>query len=410
MKFQYKPGVKIGVSALMLVSGFAVAMSGSVASASSKSKGPNYSKDVYNIASIIPLSTAAAAYGIVAEELDNLALANIKKNHTIQGTIRNWYYDSQALPAPAVAAAQQAVSIHHVLGMQVLFTSPVSAVVPIATSSKTIEINPGATGPSLYNLSPYLLSVVPLGTQQVNTYAPFAVKTEGYTKWVVLYTAEPLGQGLDAAIDTAVPNVGGRVVADIQISPTATDFSAQVAQIAAAVGPSSKNTLVYLATSGNVSGNNQKIMDELVAAGVNVEYAGFTNSVTAALQADPNAGSYQYTSSFVNLKDNNVVTKQFIQSVTAHYPDQVSNLEANMSVYNSFLLIADTIHHLQAKKLKVTNANLIKAMHSEGAVQVAGGAWTVQNTGTVNAAVEIQQLHSDGSSTTIFGGSATPAG
>jgi len=394
MKFHYKPLAKIGAATLTLASVLVISSSGSVASASKKGT-------TYNIASIVPLSTAAAPYGVLAEKLDNLALANIKKNHTISGSIKNYYYDSQALPAPAVTAAEQAISIHHVSAMQVLFTSPVSAVVPIASRDKVLEINPGATGPSLYNLSPYLLSVLPLGNQQIDAFAPFAVKTEGYTRWVVLYTEEPLGMGLEKAINTDVPKAGGTVLADVQVSPTATDYSSQVSQIAAAIGSSSKNTMVYLATSGDVSGNNQKIMDQLVADGVNVEYGGFADSVTPALQADPNAGSYQYTAPLVNLQDNNAVTKQFISTLTAKYPTQLNELESFTSVYNNMLLIGDGIHHLQLKKRPVTGQNLIEALRSMGTIQVVGGAWKVEKTGTVSEKVEVEQLQTGGASKPI---------
>jgi branched-chain amino acid transport system substrate-binding protein len=394
MKFHYTLLAKIGAATLTLASVLVISSSGSVASASNKGT-------TYNIASIVPLSTAAAPYGVLAEKLDNLALANIKKNHTISGSIKNYYYDSQALPAPAVTAAEQAISIHHVCMMQVLFTSPVSAVVPIAGRDKVLEINPGATGPSLYNLSPYLLSVLPLGNQQIDAFAPYAVKQEGYTRWVVLYTEEPLGEGLEKAINTDVPKAGGTVLADVQVSPTATDYSSQVSQIAAAIGSSSKNTMVYLATSGDVSGNNQEIMDQLVADGVNVEYGGFADSVTPALQADPNAGSYQYTSPLVNLQDNNAVTKQFISTLTAKYPTQLNELESFTSVYNNMLLVGDGIHHLQLKKKPVTGQNLIEALRAMGTIQVVGGAWKVEKTGTVSESVEVEQLLTGGASKPI---------
>jgi ABC-type branched-subunit amino acid transport system substrate-binding protein len=393
MKFHYTLLAKIGAATLTLASVLVIS-SGSVASASNKGT-------TYNIASIVPLSTAAAPYGVLAEKLDNLALANIKKNHTISGSIKNYYYDSQALPAPAVTAAEQAISIHHVCMMQVLFTSPVSAVVPIAGRDKVLEINPGATGPSLYNLSPYLLSVLPLGNQQIDAFAPYAVKQEGYTRWVVLYTEEPLGEGLEKAINTDVPKAGGTVLADVQVSPTATDYSSQVSQIASAIGSSGKNTMVYLATSGDVSGNNQEIMDQLVADGVNVEYGGFADSVTPALQADPNAGSYQYTSPLVNLQDNNAVTKQFISTLTAKYPTQLNELESFTSVYNNMLLVADGIHHLQLKKKPVTGQNLIEALRAMGTIQVVGGAWKVEKTGTVSESVEVEQLLTGGASKPI---------
>lgn len=393
MKIHYKPWGLVGTATLTLASVFVVS-SGSVASAGSGT--------VYNMASIVPLSTAAAPYGVLAEKLDNLAIANIAKNHTISGSIKNYFYDSQALPAPAVGAAEQAISIHHVSVMQVLFTSPVSAVVPIATRDKVLEINPGATGPNLYNLSPYLLSVLPLGNQQIAAYAPFAVKKEGYTRWVVLYTEEPLGQGLEKAINTDVPKAGGHVVADVQVSPTATNYSSVVAQIASAVGSSNKNTLVYLATSGDVSGNNQEIMDELVADGVHVEYGGFADSVTPALQADPNAGSYQYTSPVVNLKDSNAVTKQFVSTVTAKYPKQVDELESFTSVYNNMLLVADGIHHLQVGNKPVSGQNLIAALRSMGTIQVVGGAWRVEKTGTVSEKIGVEQLETGGASKSIY--------
>lgn len=382
------------VGATLTLGMMLVMSTGSVASAGSGT--------VYSMASIVPLSTAAAPYGILAEKLDNLAIANIAKDHIISGSIKNYYYDSQALPAPAVTAAEQAISIHHVAVMQVLFTSPVSAVVPIASRNKVLEINPGATGPNLYNLSPYLLSVLPLGNQQIAAYAPFAVQKEGYTRWVVLYTEEPLGQGLEKAINADVPKAGGKVLADIQVSPTATNYSSQVSQIASAIGSSDKNTLVYLATSGDVSGNNQEIMDELVADGVHVEYAGFADSVTPALQADPNAGSYQYTTPVVNLKDKNQVTQQFITTVKAEYPNQVNELESFTSVYNNMLLVADGIHHLQLKNKPVTGQNLIEALRSMGTIQVVGGAWKVENTGTVSEKVGVEQLETGGASKPIY--------
>jgi hypothetical protein len=188
----------------------------------------------------------------------------------------------------------------------------------------------------------------------------------------------------------------------VQVSPTATDYSSEVSQIASAIGSSDKNTLVYLATSGDVSGNNQEIMDELVADGVNVEYGGFADSVTPALQADPNAGSYQYTAPVVNLKDNNSVTKQFISSLTAKYPKQVDELESFTSVYNNMLLVADGIHHLQLKKKSVTGQNLIEALRSMGTIQIVGGAWKVEKTGTVSEKVGVEQLETGGASKSIY--------
>jgi Periplasmic binding protein len=207
---------------------------------------------------------------------------------------------------------------------------------------------------------------------------------------------------LEKAINTDVPKAGGKVVADVQVSPTATDYSSEVSQIASAIGTSDQNTLVYLATSGDVSGNHQEIMDQLVADGVHVEYAGFADSVTPALQSDPNAGSYQYTAPVVNLKDTNSVTKQFVSTLAAKYPKQVDELESFTSVYNNMLLVADGIHHLQLKKKAVTGQSLIEALRSMGTIQVVGGAWKVQSTGTVSEKVGVEQLETGGASKTIY--------
>lgn len=374
----------------------ACASSSATGGASAGSSGSS-SGSTYPVATIIPLSGVAAPYGKQFQQVFDLAFKNINADHIIKGKLVNYYYDSQALPAPAVSAAQQAISIHHVVAIQIGFTAPVTAVEPLATRDKVLEVNAGASGANLYGLSPYLLSTLPLGNQQVDLFAPWVIKHEGLKRWVVVYTSEPLGEGLKKALDSVVPSSGGQVAANLSVSPTASNYSSLVTQIKSAIGSSQSDTMVYLAVSGQVSGNMQHIIDALVAQGIHVKYGGFADSVTPALQADPNAEAYQYNNPTVDLKSGDPkLTKQFLTTWKQTYPKTPIN-SGSVDQYDSTLLLADAIHKLQTENKAVNGTSIISTLQSMGKIPVVGGTWTVSKKGAVNIPENIEELTKGGS-------------
>ncbi|WP_249019457.1 ABC transporter substrate-binding protein [Conexibacter sp. S30A1] len=383
----------LAVAVLLIVSPWGTASGARTKAVASTARGGTN----YGVATIIPLSGAGAPYGKLFQQAFNLAFTNINKDHIFNGKLINYYYDSQALPAPAVSAAQQAISIHHISAIQIGFTAPVTAVEPLATRDHVLEINVGASGSNLYGLSHYLLSTVPLGNQQVDLFAPWVIKHEHLTRWVVVYTSEPLGDGLKAALDQVVPKSRGKVVANLSVSPTASDYTSLVTQIKSAIGSHQSSTMVYLAVSGQVSGNMQEIINALVAQGVHVKYGGFADSVTPALQSDPNATTYQYTNPTVNLSTGDrSLTRQFLHTWKTTYRKAAFN-PGTVDQYDSTLLIADGIHRLQAQHKAVNGTTLIAALQSMGKIPVVGGVWTLSRKGTVNVPESINELTKTGS-------------
>lgn len=359
--------------------------------------------DTYSIGAVLPLSGSGQPYGLQDEKMIKLAIANIEASHLIKGKLQAYYSDSQALPAPAVSAAEQAVTVHHVVALQTLFTAPVTAEVPIANRNKILEINVGASGPNLDGLSPYLVSVLPLGNQQVASYAKWAVQKAGLKRWVVLYTTEELGQGLLKALQADVPADGGQIVKTISVSPNATEYSSQEALIRSAVA-NQPGTVVYLAVSGLLSGNIQQIISALAAQGVKATYTSYNGSLTPALEADKAAAGFQYTGPAIDLTADNSVTQQFIRSYEKSKPgSSPSSIQsAEVEDYNGMWLIGEAIHYCQAHNEDVNGSNMRKALKSMGDIQVVGGHYRVSSGGTVSVPIEVEQMQPGGDSKVVF--------
>lgn len=370
---------------------------------STKSSTAANSGATYGIGAVLPLSGSGAPYGQQDEQMIKMAVANMEAAHLFKGKMQVYYSDSQALPAPAVAAAEQAISIHHVVALQTLFTAPVAAEVPIANRNKVLEVNVGASGPNLDGLSPYLVSVLPLGDQQINTYAKWAIQKAGLKRWVVLYTTEELGQGLLKAIRADVPSDGGTIVKAISVSPQATEYSAQDALIKSAIA-GQPNTLVYFAVSGLVSGNVQEIINALAAQGAKATYASYNGALTPALEADKTAAGFQMTGPLQNLTAKNSVTQAFVSSFEKANPkDTVADINsADVEDYNGMWLIGLAIRYCQLHNEVVNGTNLRNALGAMGNVPVVGGNLSVTKTGTVTTPIEVLQMEAGGATKVVY--------
>lgn len=389
----------IGVTSLIVA---ACGSSGASDGAAAASRGGG-SGQTFNIGAVLPLSGSGATYGQEDEKMIKLAVSNIESDHLIKGKLTVHYCDSQALPSPAVACAEKAASIDHAVALQTLFTAPVAAEVPVAKRNNMLEINVGASGPNLDGLSPLLFTDLPLGNQQVATYANWAVKKQGDKRWVVLYTTgTTLGEGLLKAIKKDVPADGGTVVKTVSVSPTATEYSSAENLIRSAVGSQSAHTVVYFAVSGLVSGNVGNIISALYAQGVHAQWVSYNGALTPAIEKSTGVTGFEYTAPSIDLAAKNKVNAQFKSTFKKTYPS-LQLLDYFTEDYNGIWLIGDAIHYLQAHNKSVTGTNLANAMVKMGKVDVAGGSYAVHKGGTVTIPISILK-YANGKTTTVYTG------
>lgn len=353
-------------------------------SSSKSTAGASSASSSYVIGGDYPLSGPNAIYGKLYVNMQNAAAQYINSNHLIKGRIVNKYGDSQALPAPAVTAAHQLISVDNAIAILCGFSAPSKAIGPVVTAAKIPEINGGASSPDLGKLGPYVFNDIPLADSQMSVLIPYLVHKDGLKRWGVLYSEETLGESLLATLQKVIPESGAKIVKTVSVTETTTNFSSEVAQLQSA----NPQAVFYASTSG---GEIPAFVNDEAAAGMHVVNVNYAGADTPAVLADPNAVGSYFTNQAIDTSSTSPATLAFKAAFVKDYGNTTPSSLA-WNYFNATLIVAEAIHNLQASHTQVTGVTLDREMH-KGTFVVAGGVDKFASNGVLaNASVNIDKL------------------
>ncbi len=335
----------------------------------------------YSIGVIFPLSGPNVVYGETFSKGVDLAVKNLNESEELPHRIKTLYEDSRALPQPAIIAMNKLVNVENVPFVISAFSGVTKAIAPIATRRKVLVMNGGGVSPELAGLSPYLFNDIPLVNDEISALLPYVTSKLHLRRISLIYVNDPFGQGVLGVFSAQCPKLGCEAI-PISISPTASDFQAEVAKIRSA-----KSDAVFIASYGQ---QQNVILKQLRDGGINAQllsYSGIDLPDTLRL---PAAQGLIFTVENVDLGSDDPITKKFNESFRAVYHSEPSFYQVNY--YNAVVLFAACVKRLVAKNQPVTGENLLQALREIKTFNVVGGTVSFQPNGTVRQAIQIMKV------------------
>jgi branched-chain amino acid transport system substrate-binding protein len=140
------------------------------------------------------------------------------------------------------------------------------AVLPMANSSETPMVSPGASSPALSIPNDYFFRVIPSDRWQGSFMARELYDT-GHRRVAVFYTNEPYGSGMNNEFREAFEELGGEVVATATAEPDVIELEEHIAQLGAANADA-----LFVAPNSVVTGT--AVLQVARDAGMNVPFYG----------------------------------------------------------------------------------------------------------------------------------------
>lgn len=338
----------------------------------------------YTLGAVVPLSGMNQTYGNAYRKAIDMCVDYVNKNVQLKKDVKVKYADGQALPGPSVTGMTKVVNVDDALAVMTGFSAVTKALAPIANRQKVPLFNGGASSPDLQGLGDYVFNNIPLADQQIPATTSYAAKQQGLNKWFVLYSSETLGLSMVKAIKESLPKAGGEVISTAEISSTATDFGAQIAQIRDA-----NPDLVFLATTSG--GQVPVIIRQIRAAGIHTRLAAYAGMDIPETLAEPGAEGILFTSQHIDYTLKQPLTQYFNAEYKKRYPNENPTiLQANYC--SEVSIIATAIHSLEGSGTKVTGENLMKEIRHIATFDVVGGKVTFLPDGTVKLPIDVREL------------------
>lgn len=339
----------------------------------------------YTLGAVVPLSGVNQTYGNAYRKAIDMCVDYVNKNMQLKKDVKVKYADGQALPGPSVTGMTKVVNVDAALAVMTGFSAVTKALAPVANREKVPLFNGGASSPDLQGLGDYVFNNIPLANQQIPAAISYAVKKQGLNKWFVLYSNETLGLSMVKAIKESLPKAGGEIIGTAEISSTATDFGAQIAQIRAA-----NPDLVFLASTSG--GQVPIIIRQIQAAGIHTKLASYAGIDIPETLAEPGAEGMLFTSQHIDYTLKQPLTQYFTTEYKKRYPNEKNPTILQANYCSEVSIIATAIHSLEGSGTKVTGENLMKEIRHIGTFDVVGGKVTFLPDGTVNLAIDVREL------------------
>jgi len=344
---------------------------------------PAQAEDI-SIGGIFPLSGPNAIYGEIFQSSLRLAETHIRADHMLDGNLRILYEDSQALPQQAVLAMNKLVSVNNVPFVMSAFTGPSKAIAPIANRTKTVVVNGGGVGPDLAKLGEYLWNVIPLANTEMRSLLPYMVKERGYTRFVLVYVDDPLGEGIREVLEDQLPKLGANLVNDYSIPATAQQFGGLAANIR-----NDRPDVVFLASYGD---QQVQIIKQLRQNGVLALFASY--SAFSTVQALPEAQGALYATQAIDFEADDPFTRHFVNDFKAAYGKMPTVYATNY--YNAAMIFAMLGKELQAQGKPITGKNLLEQRRKTKSFALVGGSVSFDEQGTLIAPIQIMEVDDSG--------------
>ena len=177
-----------------------------------------------------------------------IAVATINARGGVNGIKLELLVKDHQCAADKMRPVQQAALASGMVAVIVSCSGPAAASAPLATQSKVPLFNIGGQDPSIRNLSPYLLSAVVLSDVSINVALDYIRNDLKASKVAIVYTNNPIGNGLNKALAAAAPRAAATIVGAFSVDATQQDMGAVVSRLA-----QSNPDVVYLATNGQAT-------------------------------------------------------------------------------------------------------------------------------------------------------------
>lgn len=331
---------------------------------------------------MFPFSGTNAVYGDVLSSGAKLAVKHINADKMLSGTLSIAYEDTQALPQPAVVAMQKLVSVLEVPFTLTSFTGVSKAIAPIGARNEVVMINGGGVGPDLAELGEYFWNVIPLANLEVRASVPYVVEALGKTKFALIYVDDPLGGSIRNELEGVLEEIGGDLVSEMSIAPTAQQFSGLAAKVR-----SSGADAVYIASYG---AQQVQIAKQLRDNGVDAQMISYSAyGVPDAMNLPENEGAI-FTAQAVTLEASDPVTKRFVEDYKAEFGKDPAPY--NVNYYNATMLFAILAQALEAEGKEITGANLLAKRKEMGSFDLVGGNVSFLDNGTLLFPIDVKQI------------------
>jgi len=193
----------------------------------------------------LPFSGPGQSYGNWGRRGVELGVADVNK------TLTDWeitpiFEDTQNAPRTTITALQKLMGDGAKVVMTIN-TASILAALPIARSANVLLMNVGAAGAQLAGQQG-LFNTIPLVPQEAKRMASYAVES-GLKKVAIVYSNDSFGRVAKDLFRDDLVHAGGSMPLEVAVDLAATDFTSQMAQVAAA-----KPDAVFLATYGASAG------------------------------------------------------------------------------------------------------------------------------------------------------------
>lgn len=350
--------------------------------------GPLAAEDI-TIGGLFPFSGTNAVYGDVLSSGAKLAVKHINADKMLSGELSIAYEDTQALPQPAVVAMQKLVSVMNVPFTLTSFTGVSKAIAPIGARNEVVMVNGGGVGPDLAELGEYFWNVIPLANLEVRASVPYVVEEMGKKKFALIYVDDPLGGSIRTELESVLEEVGGELVSEMSVAPTAQQFSGLAAKVR-----SSGADAVYIASYG---AQQVQIAKQLRDNGVDAQLVSYSAyGVPDAMALPENEGAV-FTAQAVTLDASDPVTKRFVEDYKTEFGTDPAPY--NVNYYNATMLFAILAQSLEEEGKDITGANLLAKRKEMGSFDLVGGNVSFLDNGTLLFPIDVKQIEGGASKT-----------
>ena len=346
---------------------------------------PALAEDI-TIGGLFPFSGTNAIYGDILSSGAKLAVKHINEDKMLSGTLSIAYEDTQALPQPAVVAMTKLVNVVGVPFTLSSFTGVSKAIAPIGTRNGVVMVNGGGVGPDLAQLGEYFWNVIPLANLEVRASVPYVVEEMGHTSFALIYVDDPLGASIRDEMESVLDDVGGELVSEMSVAPSAQQFSGLAAKVR-----SSGAEAVYIASYG---AQQVQIVKQLRDNGVDAQIVSYSAYGVSDAMSLPESEGVIFTAQAVQYDSGDPVTKRFVDDYKAEFGKDPAPY--NVNYYNATMLFAILAKALEDEGKEITGENLLAKRKEMDSFDLVGGNVSFLDNGTLLFPIEVKQVKDGG--------------
>jgi len=309
------------------------------------------------IASIIPLTGAAAEFGGYHREAVELFVEDYNNAHKGVRRLRHVVQDSKSIPKDGVSAAQAILLTEKPVAMQVQLSGVSMAVAPIAAEKKLLLFTVAGTG-SPKDIDEFAFRNYPAPEITAEETANVFLTNSANAKVAILRINDEFGLSVSAAFKRRLDQMKIPIVADETFEKIATDFRAPVTRVLGTTP-----TVVYLIGFGNPMG---RIIVQLRELGYKGEIIGGPEIAFADVLgvAKNSAECVKYLDLAFSASNQDEPTRSFVRRYRSHFNREPTAVSA--VVYDGWSLILTAIDQAGSTNANRISAELLKIREFRG--------------------------------------------